>query len=136
MAFIPQGKDIPMGSLSADLPDMSDGILSWLIPMTAERVVKQTIAGEEIEDAIAFSFMGVIQPQSNRDLSIKAEGQRARTWYWLHCLTDLSFNVDDVFRYGGKQYRVMALKDWKEYGYYSYEILEDWTGAGPEVVTP
>jgi hypothetical protein len=136
MANIPQGKNIPFGTTNSALPNMAETIVSWFLALTIERIVKTVVNYQVVETTTPESFMGVIQPLNNQTLMIKPEGQRAWKWYWLHCSTTVKLTVDDVFLYQGHQYRVMALKDYSEYGYLSYELIRDWTGAGPTVVEP
>lgn len=136
MADIPMGRNIPFGSTNSNLPNMSGALVSWFLSLTIEPIVKETINYQVVETTTPITFQGVVQPLTNKTLAIKPEGQRAWKWYWLHCVPTLKLDVDDVFIYAGHQYRVMALKDYSEYGYLSYELVQDWTGAGPTVEEP
>ncbi len=133
---IPMGNSIPMSSINPRLPNMTSALISWFVPMTFGVVTKITQAGQVIETTVPVSFRGVMQELTASRLILKPEGQRSWRWKWLHCDPSLKLKNDDVVIYNGVQYRVHAFKDYSEYGYLEYELHEDWTGAGPEQVTP
>jgi hypothetical protein len=132
-SFINNGCDTPINVQTGTIPNMSMTLNNWLQPMTFEPVTKTITAFRVVEEGEAITFRGVIQPLSNRDLYMKPEGQRAWTWLWIHATPNLKLDVDDVITYLGEQTRVMAVKDYGIYGYVSYEVIQDYTGAGPEV---
>lgn len=119
-----------------NLPNMQSALLSWYVPMTFDVVTKTVQAGQVIETMVPVTFKGVMQELTSARLLLKPEGQRTWRWKWLHASPTLQLKNDDVVIYDGTQYRVMAKKDYREYGYLEYELCEDWTGAGPSVVTP
>jgi len=127
---------VPLGTINPNLPQMTGTLNDWLMPMKFNRVTKTVIAGEVVETMIEVNFRGVIQPLKNRDLMLKPEGQRSWTYQWLHAEPGLDLNTDDVIVFQGKQTRVVALKDYRLYGYIEYQLCQDYTGAGPTVVTP
>lgn len=132
MGTISNGKNVALNQNSGTVPNLSGALLQWFQPMVFTRVVKTTIGGEIVEAGTPVNFSGVIQPLSNRDLMIKPEGERAWTWNMVHADTSLQLQVDDVIVYLGVQYRVMARRDFSIYGYMYYELIQDWTGSGPE----
>lgn len=131
--FITNGKDTPINQQVGTVPNMSMTLNNWLQPMTFMVVTKEVVAFRVAEDGENIAFRGVIQPLSNRDLYMKPEGQRAWSWFWIHATPNLKLNVDEVINYLGTQMRIMGVKDYSLYGYVSYEAVEDYTGAGPEV---
>lgn len=131
MATIVNAKNTPLNQNSGTVPDVGGALLQWFQPMIFEPIVKSVEGFELDELGDPISFRGVIQPLSNRDLLIKPEGQRAWTWLMLHSDISLRLNVDDVVRWLGIQYRVMARKDYSIYGYMTYELVQDYTGSGP-----
>jgi hypothetical protein len=133
---IQNGKNIPLNVGTGSIPNVSGAMQSWFQPMTFEPVVKSTIGFRVVETGNPINFRGVIQPLEPRRMEIKEEGQQAWTWLQLHSDISLRLNVDDVVLYLGVQTRVMALKDYKIYGYMEYHLVQDWTGAGPQVATP
>lgn len=132
MGTIQNGKNTPLNTNSGTVPNVNGAMLQWFQPMIFTVVTKIVVGGEVIETGTPVNFRGVIQPLSNRDLLIKPEGERAWTWYMLHADPSLSLNVDDVVSYLGQQTRVMARKDYRLYGYVYYELIQDYTGSGPE----
>lgn len=132
MGTIQNGKNTPLNTNSGTVPNVNGAMLQWFQPMIFTAVTKIVVGGEVIETGTPINFRGVIQPLSNRDLLIKPEGERAWTWYMLHADPSLSLNVDDVVNYLGQQTRVMARKDYRLYGYMYYELIQDYTGSGPE----
>ena len=69
----------------------------------------------------------MIQVQNGYQLSLHQEGER--NWNWCDVFCDYAdFNLDDVFIYGNKRYRIMKKDNWEEYGYgyYKYECVRDY----------
>lgn len=132
MGTIQNGKNTPLNTNSGTVPNVNGAMLQWFQPMVFTVVTKIVVGGEVVETGTPVNFRGVIQPLSNRDLLIKPEGERAWTWLMLHADPSLTLNVDDVVNYLGQQTRVMARKDYRLYGYVYYELIQDYTGSGPE----
>ncbi len=133
MGTIQNGANTPLNEKTGTVPDVSGAMTDWFQPMVFETVSKTVDAFQVIEDGTEISFRGVIQPFSNRDLLLKPIGQRAWTWLWLHAEPQLTLEVDEVVKYLGVQTRIMARRDYTIYGYVEYHMVQDWTGAGPEV---
>ncbi len=133
---IQNGKNTPLNVKTGTFPDVSGAMNDWFQPMVFERVTKETIGFQVVETGYETAFRGVIQPLSARRLEQKPVGQRAWTWVLLHAEPVLTLQVDEVVTYRGKQTRVMARKNYSLNGYVEYELVQDWTGAGPEVSTP
>lgn len=132
MTVIQNAADTPLNEQpSGSLPQMGQALYDWFQPMVFMLVTKSTVAFQAVEVGENISFQGVMQPFTTRDLLLKPEGQRSWTWKWLHAETSLQLNTDEVVTYQGTQYRVMGLKNYAEYGYLSYELVQDWTGSGP-----
>lgn len=135
MSFIFNGSSIPLNVQLSGLPNVGGALIGLFQPMIFGRVTKSTIGYQVDETAENTSFRGVMQPLTDRALLLKPEGQRAWSWYMLHAEPHLKLDVDEVVTYNGRQLRVMALKDYAEYGYVEYHLVQDWTGSGP-LVTP
>lgn len=118
----------------SQMPNMANTLSGWLTKLTFGIVTKEQVGFYTKEVVRNISFQGVWQPLDYDRLRIKPEGQRNWKWYWVHSQIDLGLKNDDVIKFNGKQYRVMANKDWHLNGYYEYEVIEDFTGAGPEEV--
>lgn len=133
MGTIGNAKDIPINVDTGTLPNVGGALLDWFQPTVFMRVVKETINFEEVETGVPVNFRGVIQPYTERQLLLKPEGQRAWSWLWCHSDPSLSLNVDEVVTYLGIQTRVMSRKNYTNYGYIEYELVQDWTGSEPTV---
>lgn len=129
--WINNGKDIPLNANTGTLPDMSDAMADWYQPMSFGLITKTIQAYQVIEEVVEISFRGVWQPLHGRKLDMKPVGQRDWDWYMLHSDLALSLKIDDVVRYLGNQYRVMAKKDYSLYKYQYYELISDWKESGP-----
>lgn len=134
-APIGNAKDRPINVQTGTVPNVSGAMQNWFQPMVFTLVTKTVVAFQNVEVANDIAFRGVIQPLSGRRLELKPEGQRAWNWSWLHSDPSLALDVDDVVYYLGVQTRIMSRKDYSIYGYIEYEIVQDWTGAGPVVAT-
>ncbi len=134
MSVIGQGKNIPLNQRAGTFPNVGDALLDWFQPMVFGVVAKTTEGFQVVEDMVEINFQGVWQPLEARRLMLKPEGQRAWSWFWLHADPSLNLEVDNVIVYLGTQYRIMAKKDYKLNGYVEYELVQDFTGAGPQPV--
>lgn len=128
---IANGANQPINVQTGSIPDVSGALKDWFQPMTFTLVEKETVGFQVVETATDITFQGVIQPLSGRRLQLKPEGERAWNWSLLHAEPVLTLQVDDVVIYLGVQTRIMSRKDFGIYGYVEYEIVQDWTGAGP-----
>lgn len=116
------------------MPNMSATLSGWLIPLSFG-VVTKVQNGFMTKEVVTYkNFYGVWQPLNTEQLKIKPEGERSWKWYWCHSQTDLGLKNDDTIIYLDKQYRVMGVKDYSLNGFYEYELIEDFQGAGPKEV--
>jgi hypothetical protein len=129
------GKDTPLNANAGNVPNMGGALRGWFQPMVFGIVEKTVQNFQVVETMVNVGFQGVWQPLSAKRLMMKPEGQQAWSWFWLHCDPSLKLNNDQVVNYLGTQYRVMNLKNEELYGYLEYELIEDYTGSGPTVVT-
>lgn len=135
--MIPAAKDKPFNQINfSGVPNMSGTLSGWFQPLTINVITKVIENFEVHETTTDVTFRGVWQPFSPKQLEMKPEGQRSWSWYMVHTQTDLKLKNDDVIKYRGHQYRVMANNNYNEYGFYEYHIIRDYEGAGPEVIPP
>lgn len=130
--IISNGRDRPLNANSGTVPDVSGAMLDYFQPMTFGVVTKTVENFQVVETMAEVTFQGVWQPQSARQISYKPEGQRAWEWVMLHAEPSLVLEPDQVVIYLGRQFRVKAQSDYRLYGYIQYELVNDYTGAGPE----
>lgn len=108
----------------ATTPSMRETVLGWLRPITVGVVTTRISDGQAESITREQATSGCVQPLRNRELQIKPEGERAWGWYVLYSTPDLALRPDDKVIYKGLTYRVMAKRDWSDYGYVRYELVE------------
>ena len=112
------------------VPNVENVLLSTFVPISFGVVTAN-------QDPITFEFKDTIrtiessgnaQPLSNRELAIKAEGDRAWEWLKVYATPDLVLQPRDVVIFKGTRYRVMASKNYAKfgYGYVYYELVNDY----------
>lgn len=115
------------------MPSMATTILGWFRPMVIGRVTKTVVNFEVKEVFREQRCMGVIQPYGSQELRLKPEGQRSWDWQRLHSSRDINLETDERVQIKGVPYRVMSHQDCSEYGYVTYELVQDYTKAVPRV---
>jgi hypothetical protein len=118
------------------LPSMRETITGWFRPLVLVRVTKTETDFEVSESRKELKCMGAIQPFGPRELKIKSEGERSWNWNLLHTTPDVALKNDEEFMIKGKRYRVMSQKDWSEYGYIAYELVQDYVAANVPDLPP
>ena len=111
------------------LPSVRSTLTGWFRPLVLGRVTKQVINHEVVESFRDLRCSGVIQPHGPRELRLKPEGQRQWNWQMLHTTPDVNLQDDERFKIKGVPFRVMSKQDWSEYGYVTYELIQDFTKA-------
>lgn len=113
--------------LSNTLPRPQLGINMWSQNSKA-KVVQQFVDenGNVQNRNCYFDFDGVIQPLSPEEIKVKEEGQWSWDWYWFHTRADVQLKTNDVVIYRGKEYKIMARKDYSDYGHIEYHCIKDW----------
>ena len=122
--MIINGKDKTL-SQTNNLPNMSETIKNWFQNLTFKKIVKSIVNYQAVETETIISTKGVRQPFSPQQLKVKPEGQRAWKWETLHCLADVALVPDEIVEFNSIRYRVIEKKDYTEYGYIEYEIVQD-----------
>jgi len=121
----------PLNAVAGTLPDVSGALRNWFQPLTFGRVVKSVVGFQDVETETQVPFRGVVFPLTDRQISYKPEGQRAWTWKALFTDAVLRLDVDEIVIFHGKQTRIMATKNWSQYGFIEYHLVQDWTGSDP-----
>lgn len=129
-ASIPFASQLTIGGL----PNLSGALVNWLQPISIINVGKIIDGYQVMETGSLIQFQGVVQPLDKRRLQQKDIGERNWNSWVVHTLAQIPLETDDTITYLGKQHRVTAVQDCSAYGYYSYECIEDYTGAGPVTV--
>lgn len=124
-------KDVPLSSNPGTLPNMADSVANWFQLLVFEKVIKSIVNFQVVETTTPINFQGFVETNPKRTLVMATNGQRLWKVKTLFCWPTVQLAPDDVVIYEGVQYRIGATIDFKQYGYISYEILQDYVGAGP-----
>lgn len=116
-------------SLKATLPRPQLGINMWSQGSTAQVVTQYVDENGNVENRYTnFTFDGVIQPLDPEQIKVKEEGQWSWSWYWFHTKENVDLHTNDVVLYKGHEYKIMAKKDYSDYGHIEYHCIKDWQG--------
>ena len=112
------------------LPRPQMGINSWSQGARA-KVIHQVvdINGNVTNQISFFNFDGVIQPLRPEEIKVKEEAQWSWDWYWFHTLQDVKLTTNDRVFYKNVEYKIMAVKDYSDYGHIEYHCIKDWQNA-------
>ena len=123
---IPSAANMSVQDAANPLPSMRSTIMGWFRPLILVQVVKTVADFETREVRKELGCLGVIQPFGPRELKIKSEGQRAWNWQLLHTTPDVALRDDEEFTIRGVRYRVMSQRNYSDYGYITYELVQDY----------
>ena len=106
------------------LPQMQGALYPYADEISFVRLEKTVVDGEVVEKKILDCvFNGVLEPIPPRKLMIKPEGQRS--WRWWTLWTEQDLKIDWIVQDDeGVTYRVMTKTNWKQAGYYEYELTQ------------
>lgn len=127
MTAIFDAKNRPLSANTGTLPDVSGAMLNWFQRLTFTRIVKTVVNFKVVETATNYSFQGVRQPFTPRQLEVLPEGQRKWRWETIHAQPSLVLDPDEIIYFSGTKYRVWNSVNYAEYGYVEYVIVEDYT---------
>ena len=126
----PSASQLDYQDCVATTPSVRETVLGWLRPITVGFVTDMIDdTGQNVPITRQLNTAGCIQPLKSRELEIKPEGERAWGWYCLYATRDLQLKTDDKVILRGVTYRVMAKRDWFDYGYVRYELLQGYQDA-------
>lgn len=125
--MIKNAKDSLISDSFGSLPQMDGALHGWFQKITIKLLSKSVADFELEEKEEELEFRGVVQPVSPQVVERKPEGQRNWRWIQIHSETSLPVKVDDVIIHKGVKYRVEQRSNYSEYGYYWYQLMEDYT---------
>ena len=112
------------------MPQMSDALTGWQVPLTLEQVFQDIVVGDKVETTKLISFQGVWQPLRDEELQFKPEGQRSWEWIWIHAVSgSLNLETGDKVIFNQKRYKIMAVKDYSLNGFIEYQLVRDFQEA-------
>lgn len=113
--------------LSSGMPNMSNTLTGWEVPLTLVRIIQDVSDGELVYKDEKINFMGVWQPFSMEQLKLLPEGQRSWSHYWIHCKSgNLNLETADKIIFNNKMFKVIDKKDYSLNGFVEYHIIADY----------
>lgn len=118
--------------LNNQLPYPQLGINLWNQGSTAYKIVQSVDEWGNVTDTkIPFQFSGVIQPLRPEEVRYEeerfnTEGQYSWEWFWFHTKPNVRLKTNDRVTYKNIIYKVMAIKDYADYGHIEYRVIKDW----------
>ncbi len=117
-------------SLGRGLPRAQLGINMWSQSARAKVVHQEVDENGNVNSITSFfNFDGVIQPLKPEEIKVKEEAQWSWDWYWFHTKEDVNLATNDRVYYKGVEYKIMAVKDYSDYGHIEYHCIKDWQNA-------
>ena len=126
------GRNIKINQLSANLPDVSEVMDGWEVPMTANYVAQSVVDGVITDTEVNKSIKGIIQPLKAEEIALKEEGQRSFDWYLVHVRDDVygELFTTQILIINSIPYKIKAKKDWVLNGYREYHAIRDFESVG------
>lgn len=121
------GRNIKINQIACGMPQMQHTLDGWMISFIVKRTSQVQIDGEIINRSKLEKIRAVLQPLRMEELELKPEGQRSWPWYQLH--VPVSYDAlpnSSVVTIHGKDYKIMASKDYTLNGYIEYHLLKDY----------
>lgn len=127
--MISNARDTKLGEQTGGLPNVSSAMLSWFQPMTLVVLTKQILNLRNVDTEDRIKTRGVIQPFSDDQLKLMESGERNWAWHKLHVEPGVELKPSDHILYLGLRYKVMSRRDYRQYGYLEYNLIEDFRNA-------
>lgn len=116
--------------MSKSLPRPQLGINMWSQQAKAKRIHQEVDENGNVQNIVSFfNFDGVIQPLKPEEIKVKEEAQWSWDWYWFHTKQDVNLQTNDRVVYKEIEYKIMAVKDYSDYGHIEYHCIKDWQNA-------
>lgn len=117
-------------NMSKGLPRPQLGINMWSQQAKAKRIHQEVDENGNVQNIVSFfNFDGVIQPLKPEEIKVKEEAQWSWDWYWFHTKQDVNLQTNDRVVYKEIEYKIMAVKDYSDYGHIEYHCIKDWQNA-------
>lgn len=87
---------------------------------------RQTMSeGDVVTVQTKTAFKGAIQPLQAKQIEMKPIGQRAWSWWQIHCVASVKdVTVNDSIIFQKKTYKVMEVMQYERNGYIEYHVVE------------
>lgn len=109
------------------MPQITSAFGGWMQRVSLTKVAQSINDGLVENSELQITFTGTIQPLSPKELMLKPDYERAWTWLQIHCVSGrLDLNPNDIIVYNGKNYKIMAIKDYSLNSYIEYHAVADY----------
>ena len=121
------GRTIKINDIMDSLPDLSDVMTQWEVPMTANYVTQTVVDGVVTDTQVNKAIKGIMQPLKAEEVLLKDEAQRNWSWYQVQVRQDLYGELypTQILILNNIPYKIMAKKDWVLNGYREYHAIRD-----------
>ena len=127
MMKVTNGKDLPFGQSLAGLPDVSQAVIQYFQPVTVGIIKATQINGRTQTIVQTYCKTQGVRIATDNKMVITKTGERFWANENVYFKSDVVLKVDDLFLFNNKQYRVLAVEAWTEYGYNKYTVMQDFT---------
>ena len=126
------GRTIKVNDIVDSLPDLSDVMTQWEVPMTANYVTQSVVDGVVTDTAVSKAIKGIMQPLKAEEVALKEEGQRSFDWYQIHIKegTYGELFTTQIVIISNLEYKIMAKKNWILNGYREYHAILNFQNVG------
>ena len=121
------GRTIKVNDIVDSLPDLSDVMTQWEVPMTANYVTQTVVDGVVTDTEVSKAIKGIMQPLKAEEIMLKDEGQRSFDWYLVQVRegTYGELFTTQILIINSIPYKIKAKKDWVLNGYREYHAIRD-----------
>lgn len=121
------GRNIKINQLSANLPDVSEVMNGWEVPMVANYVTQTLVDGAVVDTEVNKPIKGISQPLKAEEIALKDEGQRSWNWVLVQVREDIYGELypTQILIINSIPHKIMAKKDWTLDGYREYHVIRD-----------
>jgi hypothetical protein len=102
-------------------PQVGNVLRRFSQPVTLRKYTQTVVNYEPVNTYVDTPIKAVIQPSSAESLNIDIVDYSLR-YFMVHSTTVMT--VNDRISYKGKDYRLIEVQDWSDYGYYQAIIEE------------
>ena len=127
MTKIINGKDLPFGQSLAGIPDVSEAVIQYFQPVTIGIINSIQINGRTQTIIEKYIKTRGVRIANDNKVVITRTGERYFATESVYFLGEVILKIDDIFLFNKIQYRVLAIKNWSEYGYNKYSVVQDYT---------
>ena len=116
-----------MSEVRPGLPYVSSALGAWSQWIEMFVVGKEIDEYNVIESRVPFRARGIRYPMKAQSLMMRPEGERAWKWETLLVIpTEQRLEVGDEVMFGADdtRYRIVAKRDWSEYGYIEFDMCQ------------